>query len=200
MAKETIRIAARGGGGCVVRRGQTIRVIDVEGQQVADFVCFNLHSPKEKLSTGETVNFNFETGIYLSTGARFYSNLQNAMFEILEDRAKGSHDLLFAPCSPQFYAVLGESPSHPNCRENLAGAVESFGIEYIDVPDPVNLFQYTRPQADGSIEGRPSPTEAGDYIELRALMDCIVAVSACPYLGELRVNGDRCTPIEIQFV
>jgi len=95
--KRPILIPAIEGAAVVVRRGETIKVIDVEGHQIGDFICFNLHQPREKLSTGETVNFNSLAGngsIHLTVGSKLYSNLQNPMFEIVEDLARGVHDLL----------------------------------------------------------------------------------------------------------
>ena len=82
-------------------------------------------------------------------------------------------------------------------------AVEPYGLGYLDIPDPINLFQHTRPQADGTIDYQPAATEAGEYIALKALMDCLVAISACPFDGEIggkRVNGQQCTPLQVTFV
>ncbi len=202
--KRDILIPATEGGACVVRQGETIRIIDVEGQQICDFVCFHLHSLAEKLSTGETVNFNTLIGsgsMHFTVNSKFYSNLQHPMFEIVEDQANGVHDALFAPCSSALYVAAG-AVNHRNCRDNLTLAVEPYGLGYLDVPDPINLFQYTRVRADGSVDGRPAATQAGEYIALRALMDCLVAVSACPYDIEIdgqRPNGQQCTPLRIEF-
>jgi len=204
--KSQILIPATEGTAFVVRRGEAIKVIDLEGHQIGDFICFNLHQPREKLSTGETVNFNSLAGsgsIHLTVGSKFYSNLQNPMFEIVEDLAKGVHDLLFAPCSSALYMAFMGDPTHRNCRDNLTKAVEPYGLGYLDVPDPINLFQNTRPKADGTIDYQPAATEAGEYIALKALMDCLVAISACPFDGETdgkRVNGPQCTPLQVVFV
>jgi uncharacterized protein len=211
MPKE-IMIPPMSGAGFIVKRGQTIKVIDVEGQQIGDFVCFNLHNPRERLSTGETVIFNTLTNvsskmstlggsIYLTAGNHFYSNLQNSMLEIIEDRAHGVHDLLYAPCSSAFYMKAFGEPGHKNCRDNLTAAVTPFGLSYIDIPDPINLFQNTRPRLDGTIDHRPGVTKPGDFISLKASMDCIVAVSSCAFDKELdgaRIN--RCSPLKIQFL
>ncbi len=211
MPKE-ITIAAMSGAGFIVKRGQTINVIDVEGQQIGDFVCFNLHYPREKLSTGETVIFNTLKSsqskmtsaggsIYLTVGNRFYSNLQNPMFEITEDLAHGVHDLLYAPCSSAFYMAGFGEPEHKNCRDNLTQAVTPFGLGFIDVPDPVNLFQNTRPRPDGTINEQPGVTKPGDFIALKALMDCIVAVSSCAFDKEIDgVRINRCSALKIRFV
>ena len=210
MPKE-ITIKPFTGAGFIVRRGQSFRVIDVEGQQIGDFICFSLHNPKEKLSTGECVIFNTfknkgsamksEGSIYLTVGSKIYSNLQNPMLEITEDLSKGVHDLLYAPCSSTFYSLGFGEPEHPNCRDNLTQAVAEFGLTYIDVPDPINLFQNTRPRADGSIDQKPGITKPGDYIQFKALMDCIVAISSCSFDKEIdgiRIN--RCSPLRVQFI
>ena len=76
--KRNILIPATEGGVCVVRQGETIRIVDVEGQQICDFVCFHLHHLKAKLSTGEIVNFNMLIGsgsMHFTVGSKFYSNL-----------------------------------------------------------------------------------------------------------------------------
>ena len=175
------------------------------GQQICDFVCFHLHHLAEKLSTGETVDFNTLTGsgcMHFTVGSNFYSNLQQPMFEIVEGHANGLHDSLFAPCSSALYVAAGAA-NHRNCRDNLIDAVEPHGLGYLDVPDSINPFQYSRVRADGTIDDWPAAAQAGEYVALRALMDCIVAVSACPYDIEIdgqRPNGDKCTPLRIEFV
>lgn len=206
LEKRQILIPATEGAAFIVRRGETIKVIDVEGHQIGDFTCFNLHQPREKLSTGETVNFNSLAGsgsIHLTVGSKFYSNLQNPMFEIVEDLAEGVHDLLFAPCSSALYAAYMGDATHRNCRDNLTKAVEPYGLGYLEIPDPINLFQNTRPKVDGTIDYQPAATEAGEYIALKALMDCLVAISACPFDGEIdgkRLNSPKCTPLRVEFV
>jgi uncharacterized protein len=203
--RKHLVIPATEGAAFVVRRGEIVKVIDVEGHQIGDFVCFNLHQPREKLSTGETVNFNSLAGngsIHLTVGSRFYSNLQNPMFEIIEDRARGIHDLQFAPCSSALYAATVGDPGHRNCRDNLTQAVAPHGLGYLDIPDPVNLFQNTRPRADGTIDYQPAAAQAGEYIALKALMDCLVALSACPFDQEIdgrRPNHPTCSPLRLEF-
>jgi uncharacterized protein YcgI (DUF1989 family) len=203
--QRDLLIPASHGAACIVRRGETIRIVDVEGHQIGDFVCFNLHHRAEKLSTGETVNFNTLAGsgsLHFTVGSRFYSNLQNPMFEIVEDLARGVHDALFAPCSSALYAACGAAPGHRNCRDNLVEALGPHGLGYLDVPDPINLFQHTRTRADGTIDCRPAATQAGEYVALSALMDCLVAVSACPFdlaIEGQMPNGAACSPLRIEF-
>jgi uncharacterized protein YcgI (DUF1989 family) len=177
---ERVVVPARDAAACVVRAGQLLRVVDVEGQQIGDLVCFARDDPAEKLSTGETLNFNDWT-TRISPGTTFRSNAQRPLLTVVEDTSGGSHDLFFAACTGAFYARYGEADDHVNCRDNLTRALQRFGIGYLDVPDPVNLFQHSRPRPDGSIDVGPPPTQPGDYICLRAETDVIVAVSSCPF-------------------
>lgn len=90
--KRPILIPATEGAAFVVRRGETIKVIDVEGHQIGDFICFNLHQSWEKLSTGETVNFNSLAGngsIHLTVGSKLYSNLQTRCLKLSRIWPKG---------------------------------------------------------------------------------------------------------------
>jgi uncharacterized protein YcgI (DUF1989 family) len=99
--------------------------------------------------------------------------------------------------------VTRSATSLRNCRDNLTKAVEPYGLGYLDIPDPINLFQNTRPKADGTIDYQPAATEAGEYITLKALTDCLVAISACPFDGEIdgkRPNSPKCTPLQVEFI
>lgn len=203
-SQREILVPARTGAAVPVRRGQTLRIINVEGGQICDFICFNLQNFKEKLSTGETVNFNTIIGdkgsIYLTVGKRIYSNAQNPMFEITEDMSKGVHDLLYAPCSSALYAASVGDPMHSNCRDNLTKAVAAYGIHYLEVPDPINLFQSTRPRPDGTINFALPVIKAGEYVAMKALVDNLVAVSACPFDEVMDgVSINTCTALKLQF-
>lgn len=204
-SRHPVSIPARTAAAFSVRRGETIRIVNVEGGQIGDFICFNLFNFKEKLSTGETVNFNTIVGdkgsIYLTVGKRIYSNAQNPMFEITEDMSKGVHDLLYAPCSSALYAMHGGDSMHPNCRNSLVNAVESYGISYLEIPDPINLFQSTRPRPDGTINYGTPAIKAGEYIEMKALADNLVAVSACPFDAIMDgVSINSCTALKVEYV
>ncbi len=53
------------------------------------------------------------------------------------------------------------------------------------------------------IDYQPAATKAGEYITLKALMDCLVAISACPFDGEIdgkRPNSPKCTPLQVEFL
>ena len=138
-AKETIapvsqhHIAPQTGVAFTVQKGQIIRVIDVDGEQVADLVCFARQDTQEYLSSGRSIDYN-ET-LFLSTGDILYSNRSNPMLAITQDQV-GKHDLLFAPCSQEmFQLTYSATEPHPNCLDNLAAALDPclsnpHGIQY----------------------------------------------------------------------
>ncbi|MHB1430765.1 MAG: DUF1989 domain-containing protein [Streptosporangiaceae bacterium] len=107
--------------------------------------------------------------------------LQSAtpLFRVTADTV-GVHDLTYGSCSPEFYAFYLGDPQHPSGRAALAGALESYGIDDIDIPAPVNIFQNTPAGPDGRITYQTVAGPAGDYLELRALRDCLIAATACP--------------------
>ena len=183
----------RTGVGFKVRQGQVIRVIDVDGEQVADLVCFADSDPNEYLSSARSIDY--AERIHLSTGDILYSNLSNPMLTIIADQV-GKHDFLFAPCSQEMFQIsYGITELHPNCLDNLAASLQPFGIQSAQIPTAFNIFMNATVTEGGEIIINPPVSRAGDYIDLRAEMDLIVAVSAC---SAEKCNNYHCTPIAVE--
>jgi uncharacterized protein YcgI (DUF1989 family) len=200
--RDALTIPPAGGGGFSVTAGEAFRVIDVEGQQIADFVALAADDAAETSSSAHTVLFNHPK-YRLSPGDHFYSSRGRPMFEIVADDSNGVHDFLYAACSETWYDSLGH-PGHRNCFDNLVSGLSSVRSTAPDeVPAPINLFQDTYPQSDGTIAMRPSPTRPGDAITLRATMSCIVGITSCAYDLEppdVNVNGAGPSPIRVEFL
>src|ERR1700712_5420730 len=103
-------IPPRSGVGFLLKKGQQLRIVDVEGEQVSDFICYNFHDRLEHLSSGRTIDY--EETIYLTKGNSFYSNRSNVMFTMLEDSV-GRHDFLLAPCSAEMF-IITYRDEHPH--------------------------------------------------------------------------------------
>ena len=184
----------RTGTAFTVRQGQRIRVIDTEGEQVADLISFAHRNTDEYLSSGRTIDYNEK--IYQTTGDTLYSNLSNPMLSIIEDPV-GKHDFLFAPCSREmFQLTYGISDPHPNCLDNLAHSLDRFGIKQFQIPNAFNIFMNTAISEDGAVTVKTPLSKAGDYIELQAQMDLIIGVTAC---AAGKCNNFRCTSIDIEI-
>ena len=191
--ERRMRLPARTGVAIDVRAGDLLRVIDVEGKQVADFFAFNALDLEETLSPTHTRTQNL--GLRLQVGAKLYTNLRRPMFELVHDTV-GVHDLLIAPCDRQRYIDGFNMPEHANCRQNCADAMEQYGLSYARVPDAHNWFMNVEVGVDGAFVVKEPVSRAGDSLDLRVLMDAIVAVSACPQdMNE--TNGFDPTDLEL---
>ena len=189
MQQEYI-VAACSGVEIPVTKGQRITVIDLEGSQVVDFFAEVLHKPGEFLSTGATIDCN--ESLRLQVGDLIYTNLYRPMFEMVMDDV-GEHDLLHPCCRPEMYDFFYHNGAgHSNCLDNINTSLR----EQRPIIHPVNLFMYTRINADGSISVETPPSKAGDLVTLKALLDVRLGIAACS-VSESKCNGGKCSPIKI---
>ena len=176
-----------------VDAGRSFRVVDVDGGQVAELFAFALDDPGEHLSADHTRAQLFR--LFPAIGEAFVTNRRRPILRFEADTSPGVHDMLFAACDAARYEGLGAGADHASCAENLRAAVASAGFGPVSSPQPVNLFEDTSVEPDGSLRWQPSRSKAGDYVELRAEQACLVVVSACPYdlppvtsLGRLAID------------
>jgi uncharacterized protein YcgI (DUF1989 family) len=191
MTNEVL-IKGRHGGRIDVRKGQLLEILNVEGQQICDFFAFNKANVREHLSPSHTRSVNAR--IYLRKGDVLSTVLRRPMLELVEDTC-GQHDMTIPACDPQRYRISYGIVDHRSCRMNLFQMIASEGIPYEYLPDPVNFFQNTPIGEDAHYHRSPSPSEPGDKVVLKALMDLIAVGSACPQ-DMTGSNGDCITDIK----
>ena len=174
-----------------VSKGQTITVTDVEGGQAADFFAEVKGTHEEYLSPSVTIDCN--ESLRIGIGSILYSNLYRAMFEVIYDDVVGAHDLLFPSCSKAMYDFFYQNGAdHPNCLDNINTALGT----HRTIIQPINLFMNTQIAPNGKITIKRPVSKAGDKIILRALMDCVLGVSACS-VSECDTNSGKCTSIKV---
>lgn len=160
-----------------MRATNVMRIIDVEGQQVADIVAFNRDDHWERLNGESTMLLN---GTYNPReGHILYTDDCNAMFTIVEDRVGRNYPGALM-CSEEMNRHRYGVPGTPNCRDNLTAAVRPYGITQRMLPGAFTPFMNVIHHPDGRAEIQEPPSKAGDSIDLRAEMDVLVAISACP--------------------
>ena len=171
-------IPPRSGVAFTLDKGQKLMVVDIEGEQVSDLVCFNRNDTREYLSSGRTIDYA-ET-IFLTTGHPLYSNRSNVMFEIVEDKV-GRHDFLLTPCSAEMFRIIyGHEHPHRGCFGNLAAALKEYNIAPDNIPVCFNVFMHVTVDGDtGKIAVLPPKSKAGDYTLFEAKMDLIIGMTAC---------------------
>jgi len=171
-------IPPRSGTAFILKKNQSLTVIDIEGEQVADLMCYNLNDTNEYLSSGRTIDYAGK--IFLTSGDPFYSNRSNVMFTITGDTV-GRHDFLLTPCSSEMFRIIyGDDKPHKGCFGNLCEALEPFGIRSDQVPVTFNVFMNVSVESvTGKITVLPPLSKAGDSLTLVAEMDLLVGLTAC---------------------
>lgn len=182
----------------VIKMGQVIRILDLEGNQAADTLFYNAHNPAERYSSMDTIR---EQGnIYLTTGSRLMSNECNALLEIVADTC-GRHDTLGGACATESNTVryAREKKCMHACRDSWMLAVTEnpeFGLSKRDITHNINFFMNVPVNPQGGLIFEDGISAPGKYVELKALMDSIVLISNCPQLNN-PCNGYNPTPIQV---
>lgn len=191
---QQYHLAPQTGLGLVLRRGQILRILDPEGEQVSDVTAFAQNDLDEWLSSGRTIDY--ANTIYVTTGHVLYSNRSRPMFTIIEDTV-GRHDFLLTPCSPETFQIIYKNTDyHPSCFENLAKNLAPFGVRPDQIPTTFNVFMNVAVHAQtGELTIGPPLSKAGDHMDLRAEMDLIVGVTAC---SAEKSNNYRFKPIDVE--
>ncbi len=170
-------IAPQSGTAFRLEAGATLRIVDPQGEQVADVVAFAEHDIREVLSSGRTLDY--AGTIALTAGAALYSNRSRKMFTLTRDDV-GRHDFLLTPCSHETFEIIyGHEGEHPSCFDNLVRALAPFGVLPDAIPTTFNAFMNVEIGADGTLTVKPPRSRAGDALELRAEMPLIVGLTAC---------------------
>ena len=179
--------------------GQTARIGLPDGSQVADMFAFALPSLTEVLSTAHTRSCALR--LCPQPGEAFYSNQRRAMLTLVEDTSPGVHDLLLSACDQARYTLLGYPEPHANCNDNVVNALEEGGWSLPAgsiVPHPVNLFEHVAIAADGGVEIRAPLAKKGDAVTVRAEIDLVLVISACP-MDIMPTNGDDLMPKSVSL-
>lgn len=202
LARETSRrtlvdrfvVPIRSGRAWPVRAGQLCRIVVVEGPQVADFNCWNLHNPRERFWAARTRQLH---RAHVTTYDRLWSTLPylRPMATITRDTVQYGpdpdggrcHDLLGTRCDPYVNKLLTGREFDYHCHSNLTRAILPWRLTELDVHDVLNVFQVTALREDRYCM-KPSPARRGDVFEFLAEIDLLCAISTCP-------GGDLSVPL-----
>jgi urea carboxylase-associated protein 1 len=177
----------------VVSKHDVLRIVDLEGRQAVDFICFNAHAMQEAYDS--TVTLRIAKSIFLGKGATLYSNLCNPLFTIEEDTV-GHHDTMCGCCSKEINLLRYGVPETPSCRANFLAELDKHGLDRRSLVPNINFFMYVPVDINGAIEFKLGLSKAGDFVDLRAEMDALVVISNCPQMLN-PANGYRLSPIRL---
>ena len=174
-----------------IRQGRTLRFVDIEGKQVPDLVCFNERDLTEHLNMGNSLLLNKRRE--LRQGDVLYSVACDPMMSIVGYSNEESY--AYGPmCSEELNRIRYGVPGTRNCRNNFAMALAPHGFNQRQIPNAFVPFMRVEVEPDGSMEIKEPTTRAGDFYDLRAEMDLLVAVSNCPQERN-PCNGFKPTPM-----
>ena len=196
MSASLITIEARRGKAAFIDRGQHVKLINTHGQQVVDTWAFNRDDLTEFMSMEHSRTALGR--IMALTGTSMVTNHRRPILTLVEDTTPGIHDTLLAACDRYRYELLGCTEYHDNCTDNLAQGLAELGLTSAETPSPWNLFMNIPVGADGSLSFQPPVSRPGDFVLLRAEMDCVIAFSTCPQ-DMVPINGVDCIPTEAHF-
>ncbi len=180
-----------------IRRGQTFRIVDLEGNQAADTLFYNATDPADRYSAQDTIRA--QGALYLTTGTRLVSARGNVLLTITADTC-GRHDTLGGACACESnmvrYAI--EKRHMHACRDSfllgLRRARPSWGNR--DITHNINFFMNVPVTPDGGLTFADGVSAPGRYVEMRAEMDVLALISNCPQLNN-PCNAYNPTPVRL---
>ena len=190
-------IAAGGYWAGLVEKGSTLTIIDVEGGQGVDFLCYNAHRTEERSHAPNTIKASLD--LKLTTGHILYSDDANPLMTVTYDSI-GRHDTIGGCCSERSNRMLYGVSNYTGCRENFLAAMVPYGMDRRDVVPNINFFCDVPVSAERTLIGSvfaDSPSTPGAAVSLRAEMDVLSFISNCPQINN-PCNGGRPKPIKIR--
>jgi urea carboxylase-associated protein 1 len=157
--------------------GETLRIVDVEGQQAVDFICFNADDRREAYDA--TVTIRAQRSIHLKKGTILYSNISRPMATLTADTVC-SHDLLCGCCSREINKLRYGEPGESSCRDNFLSELGRLGLDSRSLVPNINFFMDIPIDASGNFDIHEGPSKAGDFVDLTAHMDLLAVLSNCP--------------------
>jgi urea carboxylase-associated protein 1 len=180
-----------------IKRGQTFRIVDLEGNQAVDTLFYNVHDLSERYSAQDTIR---EQGsIYLTTGTKLVSSEGNVLATIVADTC-GRHDTIGGACAAESnqvrYAI--EKRWMHSCRDTFLLTLSRWGrgVTKCDLTHNINFFMNVPVTPEGGLSFEDGVSSGGRYVELRAEMDLIALVSNCPQLNN-PCNAYNPTPVRL---
>jgi urea carboxylase-associated protein 1 len=190
-----MEIPARAPWSAIIRKGQTLRIIDSHGQQAVDTLFYSASDPQERYSGQETLRA--QGSAYVGIGTRIMSSEGRAMLRVVADSC-GMHDTSAGACSCESNTVRfgHDTKYHHACRENFLIEAAKHGLSKRDIVPNLNFFMNVPIDPSGDFTVVDGVSKPGDTIEMVAEMDVLCLISNCPQVNN-PCNGFFPTPIRV---
>ena len=173
--------------------GDVLRLVDLEGQQAVDFLCYSTDDPADRYNAANTIKLN--GNIYLGKDSTLWSVRAHKLMTIIEDTC-GFHDTIYGCCSVEVDDVRFGKNNGKGCQGNFETELAKHGLDRRDIVANVNFFMRVPVEESGVLSIVPGLSKPGDYLSLRAERDVLAVLSNCP---ECLNNsaGFKPTPIRV---
>tara|TARA_R110002096_G_scaffold159011_4_gene324599 strand:+ start:1680 stop:2312 length:633 start_codon:yes stop_codon:yes gene_type:complete len=180
-----------------IKKGQTFRILDLEGNQAADTLFYNAHDVSDRYSASDTIQR--QANLYLTTGTELISTEGNVLLTIVADTC-GRHDTVGGACSRESNTMryaLDKEYMHA-CRDSFLCGVTEWGHDMgkRDITCNINFFMNVPVTPEGKLTFADGISAPGRYVEMRAEMDVIALISNCPQLNN-PCNAYNPTPVRV---
>lgn len=189
-------VPAREGRAVRVAKGQAITVINTHGNQVCDFWAFSAANPNEFLSWEHARGWISRA--VPRVGDDMVTNRRRPILTLESDDCPDFHDTLMSACDLFRYTTLGCVEYHDNCSDNMRMAMRAIGLTPREVPQPFNIWMNIPVAPDWTVRWLAPVSKPGDAVTMRAHMDMVAVMSACPQ-DMIPINGDDMKPTELHF-
>lgn len=180
-----------------IKAGETLRIVDLEGNQAADTLFYDALNPENRYSASDTILQ--QQALYLTTGTQLMSTDGDILLTIVADTC-GRHDTLGGACSRESNTMryAFEKESMHACRDSFIRGAQECGCHLgkRDITCNINFFMNVPVTPEGKLTFEDGVSAGGKYVELRAERDVICLISNCPQLNN-PCNGYNPTPIEV---
>jgi urea carboxylase-associated protein 1 len=178
-----------------IRAGETLRIVDLEGNQAVDFLLYSADDDAERYSMQDTVSA--QGNLFLREGTVLRSNEGRAMMTIAATSVE-YHDTIGGACSCESNTLRygHHTKSQHACVENFLEANLTQGRGKRDIVSNINFFMNVPVEADGALGIVDGISAPGLTVDLRAEMDVIVVVSNCPQINN-PCNAFNPTPVRM---
>ena len=158
-------------------RGEALRIVDGSGSASISLIAWRMEDTSERINCADTVKVQWSAA--LSKGRVILSDMGRVMLSVIEDTS-GAHDLLVGGSTPASTLARFGGVKR-NTRDNFIAAAAKLWLGVRDIPPCVTFFAPVTTDEAGRFVWRDGRKHAGDFVDLRAEMNLIVAISNCAH-------------------
>jgi len=177
----------------VITQGEVLRLIDLEGQQAVDFLCYNAKDLGDRYNSMNTIKV--QQNCYVGKGTVLYSDAGMPLFTVIED-SLGRHDTVYGCCSNPNNFLRYNVRTTESCYSNFLAELAKHGLDRSAIVSNLNFFMQVPIMPDGAAGVAADVSPPGSYVDLRAEMDVLAMLSNCPQMHN-PCNAYNPTPIRV---